>query len=112
MCFCTHAFKYKVNSAKTPAANVFGTPPATAPVSNCEILAGLGDGLVEDAGDGLVEDAGDGLVEDAGDGLVDDAGDGLVEAEHPQYKEDELPLSTSLLFAFTPPEGQLVAALA
>jgi hypothetical protein len=104
MCFCTHAFKYKVNSAKTPAANVFGTPPATAPVSNCEILAGLGDGLVEDAGDGLVEDA--------GDGLVDDAGDGLVEAEHPQYKEDELPLSTSLLFAFTPPEGQLVAALA
>jgi hypothetical protein len=104
MCFCTHAFKYKVNSAKTPAANVFGTPPATAPVSNCEILAGLGDGLVEDAGDGLVEDAGDGLVEDAGDGLD--------EEEHPQYKEDELPLSTSLLFAFTPPEGQLVAALA
>jgi hypothetical protein len=79
MCFCTHAFKYKVNSAKTPAANVFGTPPATAPVSNCEILAGLGDGLVEDAGDGLVEDAGDGLVED----------------EHPQYKEDELPLTFS-----------------
>jgi hypothetical protein len=96
MCFCTHAFKYKVNSAKTPAANVFGTPPATAPVSNCEILAGLGDGLVEDAGDGLVEDAGDGLDEE----------------EHPQYKEDELPLSTSILFAFTPPEGQLVAALA
>jgi hypothetical protein len=88
MCFCTHAFKYKVNSAKTPAANVFGTPPATAPVSNCEILAGLGDGLVEDAGDGLDEE------------------------EHPQYKEDELPLSTSILFAFTPPEGQLVAALA
>ena len=96
MCFCTHAFKYKVNSAKTPAANVFGTPPATAPVSNCEVLAGLGDGLVEDAGDGLVEDAGDGLVDDA----------------HPQYNEDELPLTNALLFAFTPPEGQLVAALA
>ena len=104
MCFCPHAFKYKVNSAKTPAANVFGAPPAAAPVSNCEILAGLGDGLVEDAGDGLVEDAGDGLVEDAGDGLVDDA--------HPQYNEDELPLTNALLFAFTPPEGQLVAALA
>ena len=88
MCFCTHAFKYKVNSAKTSAANVFGTPPATAPVSNCEVLAGLGDGLVEDAGDGLVDDA------------------------HPQYNEDELPLTNALLFAFTPPEGQLVAALA
>ena len=50
--------------------------------------------------------------EDAGDGLVEDAGDGLVEDEHAQYNEDELPLSASLLFAFTPPEGQLVASLA
>ena len=95
-----------MNSAKTPAANVFGAPPATALLLNCEVL-----GLVEDAGDGLVEDAGDGLVEDAGDGLVEDAGDGLVEDEHSQYKEDELPLTAFLLFAFTPPEGQLVACL-
>ena len=84
-----------MNIAKTPAANVFGAPPPTALVCNW-----------------FVEDAGDGLVEDAGDGLVEDAGDGLVEDEHAQYNEDELPLSTSLLFAFTPPEGQLVAPLA
>ena len=74
---------------------MFGAPPPTALVCNW---------FVEDAGDRLVEDAGDGLVEDAGDGLVDDA--------HPQYNEDELPLTNALLFAFTPPEGQLVAALA
>ena len=64
------------------------------------------------AGDGLVEFDGDGLVEDAGDGLVEDAADGLVDDIHAQYNEDELPLTNALLFAFTPPEGQLVAALA
>ena len=70
-----------------PATIIFGAPPATALVLNCSVL-----------------DAGDGLVEDAADGLVDDI--------HAQYNEDELPLSASLLFAFTPPEGQLVASLA
>ena len=71
--------------------------------------AAAGDGLVEFDGDGLVEDAGDGLVEDAGDGLVEDASDG----RHTQDKEEELPMSvSSVLLAFTPPEGQLVASMA
>jgi hypothetical protein len=88
MCFCTHAFKYEVNSTMTPAAIMFTEAPIPASVLNSSVLAGLGDGLVDDAGDGLVDD------------------------EHAQYNEDELPLSSSLLFAFTPPEGQLVASLA
>ena len=54
----------------------------------------------------VAADDGDGLVEDAGDGLVDDR------VTHAQYGEDELPLVSSLLPAFTPPEGQLVASLA
>ena len=61
------------------------------------------------AGDGLVDEfVEDGLVEDAGDGLVEDAGD----PRHAQYGEDELPLFSSALAAFTPPEGQLVPSLA
>ena len=52
----------------------------------------------------VAADDGDGLVEDAG--LVDDR------VTHAQYGEDELPLVASLLPAFTPPEGQLVASLA
>ena len=80
---------------KARAGDVFKLSPSVA--------ADDGDGLVEDAGDGLVEDAGDGLVEDAG--LVDDR------VTHAQYGEDELPLVASVLPAFTPPEGQLVAAL-
>ena len=69
--------------------------------------AAAGDGLVEFDGDGLVEDAGDGLVEDAGDGLVEDASDG----RHTQDNEEELPMSViTALFAFTPPEGQLVTS--
>ena len=63
----------------------------------------LSPSVAADDGDGLVEDAGDGLVEDAG--LVDDR------VTHAQYGEDELPLVASLLPAFTPPEGQLVATL-
>ena len=84
----------------TPAAIMFTEAPIPASVLNSSVLAGLGDWVVEDAGDGLVDDAGDGLVDDA----VDD--------EHAQYKEVELPSATSILFAFTPPEGQLVASLA
>lgn len=87
----------------TPAAIML--TDARIPAPNIAVLAGLGDGLVE-------EDAGDGLVEDAGDGLAEGAGDGLVDDRHAQYKEDELPLSWSLLLAFTPPEGQLVPPLA
>ena len=87
----------------TPAAIML--TDARIPAPNIAVLAGFGDGLVE-------EDAGDGLVEDAGDGLAEGAGDGLVDDRHAQYKEDELPLSWSLLLAFTPPEGQLVPPLA
>jgi len=95
----------------TPAAIML--TDARIPAPNIAVLAGFGDGLVEeDAGDGLVEDAGDGLAEGAGDGLAEGAGDGLVDDRHAQYKEDELPLSWSLLLAFTPPEGQLVPPLA
>ena len=64
----------------------------------------LSPSVAADDGDGLVEDAGDGLVEDAG--LVDDR------VTHAQYGEDELPLFSSALAAFTPPEGQLVPSLA
>jgi len=87
----------------TPAAIML--TDARIPAPNFAVLAGFGDGLVE-------EDAGDGLVEGAGDGLAEGAGDGLVDDRHAQYKEDELPLSWSLLLAFTPPEGQLVPPLA
>jgi hypothetical protein len=95
--FYTTTFKYPVNSIMAPAAIVL------ADAAMLPLVLGK-DATFEGLGDGLVEDAGDGLVEDAGDGLVDDA--------HPQYNEDELPLTNALLFAFTPPEGQLVAALA